>query len=126
MRLTESPSAKRLALPCWTAPNYTARMTLEERVAALEERLGMESGLRASQDRDLASIATNVRAINHSMQALAITQSEHNRKLEDLAAVVDRHTGDLKEIRNEMRAGFAALTTLLTTLIEHGEPGEGA
>lgn len=100
--------------------------SLEERVAALEERLGMESGLRASQDRDLASIAANVRAINHSMQALAITQSEHNRKIEDLAAVVAGHTTDLADIKTEMRAGFGALTTLLTTLIEQGEPGEGA
>ena len=54
----------------------------EERLTALEERMDMESGLRASIDRDLSALAQGQRAMNHMLQALAITQSEHTQALE--------------------------------------------
>lgn len=57
---------------------------LAGRVAALEERLGQEAGLRASQDRDLSSIERTARAQHHLLQALALTQSEHNDKIDRL------------------------------------------
>jgi hypothetical protein len=34
---------------------------LESRVTALEERIGQEAGLRASQDRDLSSVESGIR-----------------------------------------------------------------
>jgi hypothetical protein len=56
-------------------------MTLEERVAALEQRLGMEADARASADRDLSDITTVLRAQRHLVQALSITQGEHTETL---------------------------------------------
>ncbi len=55
---------------------------LERRIAAIEDRLGVESGLRASGDRDLGDMAQTLRAQQHTIQALAITQSQHNEKLD--------------------------------------------
>jgi hypothetical protein len=55
--------------------------SLEEPVAALEERVGMESGLRASVDRDVAAIGQRLSAANHLIQALAVTQAEHTEEL---------------------------------------------
>ena len=46
---------------------------LEQRVAAIEERLQMEAGLRATGDRDLASTTAQPRAQTHLAQALSIT-----------------------------------------------------
>lgn len=61
---------------------------LERRLVAVEERLGLESGLRASGDRDLSDMAQTLRAQQHTIQALAINQSQHNEKL-------DRHEASL-------------------------------
>lgn len=92
--------------------------TLEERVAALERQVREQSTLRAQQDGDLSTLTSGLRAANNLLQALALTQS-------DQSTVLGEHTTALAEIRGEMQAGFAALTTLLTTLIEQGESGEG-
>ncbi len=92
--------------------------TLEERVAALEQQVREQSTLRAAQDGDLSTVTAGLRAANNLLQALALTQS-------DQTAVLGEHTAVLGEIKAEMRAGFGALTTLLTTLIEQGETGEG-
>jgi len=62
---------------------------LERRVAALEERVGMEAGLRASVDRDLADLGSKIRATHHLVQALAITQSEHTNKLDHIIAILE-------------------------------------
>lgn len=56
--------------------------SVEARLAAIDDRLAMESGLRASIDRDLSSIAQRQAAANHLIQARSITQSRHT---EDLA-----------------------------------------
>ncbi len=46
---------------------------LQRRVAALEERLQMEAGLRAGGDRELSDMGQTLRAQQHTIQALAIT-----------------------------------------------------
>jgi hypothetical protein len=102
--------------PVW---HDAAMSTLEQRVADLERLLREQVGLRAAQDRDLGSIEQAQRAMSLSLQALAITQSEHNRKIDDLAAVVAGHTNDLAEIKS----GIAAITGLLTTLINSRPDG---
>lgn len=56
-------------------------MTLEERVAELERRLGEEARLRASVDGDLANVTTSMRAMRHLVQAVSITQGEHTSTL---------------------------------------------
>jgi ABC-type transporter Mla subunit MlaD len=75
---------------------------LEARLAAVEERLGMESGLRASVDRDLGAVAQRMSAANHLIQALAITQAEHTatlaehtETLADITSTLDGHTATL-------------------------------
>lgn len=70
---------------------------LADRVAALEERLGVESGLRASMDSDLSSINAKLAAQHHLIQALSITQAEHtgefaklHTKLDHIVALLER------------------------------------
>jgi hypothetical protein len=79
---------------------------LEQRVAAIEERLSMESGLRASSDRDLADMAQTLRAQQHTIQASAITQSQHNEKL-------DRHEESLTGAHGKLDRIIAMLGRLL-------------
>ncbi len=64
--------------------------SLEERVSAIEDRLGMEAGLRGTGDRDLAEVAATSRAPRHLIQALSITQSEHTETLERQSAALNR------------------------------------
>ena len=83
---------------------------LEERVTAIEERLGMEAGLRAAGDRDLAAIGQTVRAQHHLIQALAITQSQHG---EILAA----HGEAIETLRREHGAKLDQIITMLGRLL---------
>ncbi|KAB1920645.1 hypothetical protein F8271_31595, partial [Micromonospora sp. ALFpr18c] len=75
---------------------------LERRITAIEERLHMEAGLRASGDRDLASITAHVRTQTHLVQALSITQVEHTTALRELgetvAALRQDHSAKLDQI----------------------------
>ena len=68
----------------------------EDRLAALEDRVEMESGLRASIDRDLGTIAQRQSAANHLLQALAITQAEHTQTL-------SRHGGILEYVLRQLQ-----------------------
>jgi hypothetical protein len=86
---------------------------LEQRVAAIEGRLGVESGLRASGDRDLADMAQTLRAQQHTIQALAITQSQHNEKL-------DRHEQSLTAAHGKLDRIITMLDRLTD---EHGTGG---
>jgi hypothetical protein len=64
-------------------------MSLEDRVRAIEERLSMESGLRAAGDRDLSDLGATVRAQHHLVQALSITQGQHTEALRQLGEAVE-------------------------------------
>jgi hypothetical protein len=55
--------------------------TFEERLAALEARVGTEASLRAAVDHDLGTLSERQRAANHLIQALSITQGEHTETL---------------------------------------------
>lgn len=79
---------------------------LERRIVAIEDRLGVESGPRASGDRDLADMAQTLRAQQHTIQALAITQSQHNEKL-------DRHEESLTAANGKLDRIIAMLDRLL-------------
>lgn len=54
---------------------------LAARMAALQARMDLEAGLRASVDRDVAGHGAAIRATHHVVQALAITQGEHTQTL---------------------------------------------
>lgn len=79
---------------------------LARRVAALEERLDMEAGLRAGGDRDLRAVTTKVAAIEATTRAMWLTQGEHTARL-------DEHLTMLLEIRGLLREQA-------TVLAEHG------
>jgi len=81
---------------------------LEHRIAAIEDRLGVEAGLRASGDRDLGDMAQTLRAQQHTIQALAITQSQHNEKL-------DRHEESLTAAHGKLDRIITMLDRLLDT-----------
>jgi phage shock protein A len=81
---------------------------LERRIAALEGRIGVEAELRASGDRDLADMAQTLRAQQHTIQALAITQSQHNEKL-------DRHEESLTGAHRKLDQIITMLDRLLGT-----------
>jgi septal ring factor EnvC (AmiA/AmiB activator) len=101
--------------------------SLEERVAALEERLGVVEEVGTSMDEDQRAMAAQVKATNLLVQALSITQSEHTRALTKIQETVDKHTGELTEIRE----GQSAILVLLNELIRRdddqrtGENGVG-
>jgi hypothetical protein len=63
--------------------------SLEERVAALEARLGMESGLAASRDRDLSDVQAQLRSHSTLLRSVALTQMEHSQQLGGLERAVD-------------------------------------
>ena len=72
---------------------------LEERLTALEDRMDMESGLRASIDRDLSALAMSLRSAHNLLQAVAITQSDHTKDL-------DLHTKMFKELGSSVNRRF--------------------
>ena len=76
---------------------------LQRRMAAVEERLHMEAGLRAGGDRELGDMSQTLRAQQHTIQALAITQSQHT------------------EVLRRMEDGQQHIVTLLTELIDRDE-----
>jgi hypothetical protein len=86
----------------------SSRDELERRIAAIEDRLSVESGLRASGDRDLGDMAQTLRAQQHTIQALAITQSQHNEKL-------DRHEESLTAANGKLDRIITMLDRLLDT-----------
>lgn len=80
---------------------------LERRVGALEDRMDMEEGLRASQDRDVAAVEQRTRAIQQSLQALSITVGEHGSILRQHGSILRQHGERLERIEG--------------TLDEHGQ-----
>lgn len=87
--------------------------SIEERLAALEERLGMESGLRASMDSDLASINSKLSAQHHLIQALSITQADHTETLRHITETLTEHSHALQELRDGQHEIIGLLNTLI-------------
>ncbi|MFI5895465.1 hypothetical protein ACIA5D_35760 [Actinoplanes sp. NPDC051513] len=69
---------------------------LEQRLNALEERMGERTGFDAGQDRDLRSMASALSSQNHVLEALAISELQHT---ESLAAL----KREMRELRGETR-----------------------
>ena len=69
-----------------------------------------ESGLRASQDRDLGSMAATLSAQHSLLQALAISESEHTEKLARLDI-------EVRQLRRETHGGLERIVGMLDTLI---------
>jgi hypothetical protein len=90
---------------------------LEQRVTALEGRLQMEAGLRAAGDRDLSSMAQNLRAQTHLIQALSITQAEHTNMLRELGEAV-------ATLRQDHGTKLGQIVTMLDRLLNHDTGSE--
>lgn len=61
------------------------------RVAAIDEQLRLEAGLRAATDRDLSDTTQTVRAQHLLVQALSITQSQHTQALRWVEDTLSAH-----------------------------------
>lgn len=81
----------------WSTGEFIVPHTFEERLRAVEERMDMESGLRASIDRDLSNLSLRLDSANTLIQAVALTQSQHTRVLWEHTGMLREHTGMLKE-----------------------------
>jgi len=95
---------------------------LGARLAALEAVVSQEGGLRASQDRDPADLAATVRAQHHTLQALALTSSEHNMNLADMRRELTRQGRDIAEVREGMASlaeGVRQMLVILNRLDEN-------
>lgn len=83
--------------------------SLEERVAAIEEKLGLEAQARASMDDDLTSINAKLTTQGHLLQALAVTQGEHTRQF-------GKHSEQLTRIEGTLTGHTAALGQIINML----------
>lgn len=90
----------------------TAPEDLERRVAALEERVSLEAGMRAAVDMDVSAQGQRIQVLSRLVQAVATTQGEHTKTLAE-------HTQTLRELK----AGQHQIIGLLNTLIQ-GDSGE--
>jgi len=54
---------------------------IRERLDALERRMDSEAGLRATMDLDQASLTTRLNVQDRMLRGLAVTQSDHTRRL---------------------------------------------
>jgi chromosome segregation ATPase len=96
----------------------TARVTaLEAQLAALTEKVSMESGLRAAVDTDLSGVNTKLSAANHLIQALSITQSDHTQELQRIHQKLDQHTAAFASVQTQL----TTIVTLLQTLIDQDQ-----
>jgi len=106
----------------------TSMEELERRVAALEERLGIQHpeplDRLSSIDFRLDSLRTMMQQHGLSIGELARTVSrvesrleEHSTLIQALATTQGEHTQSL----GELKAGQATIVAMLTTLIERGE-----
>ena len=97
---------------------------IRRRLDALESRMDSEAGLRAMMDLDQASLTARFDAQDNLLRALAVTQSEHTRRLTRLEGKVDRLEGkvdgleggqrDLQGTVARVEVGLQTIITLLS------------
>lgn len=82
---------------------------IRERLAALEQRLDSESGLRAMMDLDQASLTVRLDAQDNLLRALSITQSDHTSRL----TRVEEGQRRMAEALGRVEAGIRDILALL-------------
>jgi uncharacterized coiled-coil protein SlyX len=75
---------------------------LEPRVRALEERMTLQEGLRASQERDLAAVELRTRQIVTGLDAVNEKVEAHSRILDRHSATLDEHSERLERIEQKV------------------------
>jgi exonuclease VII small subunit len=76
---------------------------IRQRLDALESRMDSEAGLRAMMDLDQASLTARFDAQDHLLRALAVTQSEHTRRLSRLEDGLQRLEGGQRNLEAGQR-----------------------
>ena len=76
---------------------------IRQRLDALESRMDSEAGLRAMMDLDQASLTARFDAQDHLLRALAVTQSEHTRRLSRLEDGLQRLEGGQRNLEGSQR-----------------------
>lgn len=82
---------------------------IRRRLNALETRMDSEAGLRAMVDLDQAALTARFDAQDHLLRALAITQSEHTKRLTRLEDGQQRLEGAVGRVE----VGLQTILTLL-------------
>lgn len=82
---------------------------LAARVAALEERLDIQEGLRASQDRDLGALEQRTRALLSLAQATVLNVSDLSGDLRTLS----------EDLRGDLRTPSGEVRSVRSSQIEH-------
>jgi predicted nucleic acid-binding Zn-ribbon protein len=89
---------------------------IRRRLDALESRMDSEAGLRAMMDLDQAALTARFDAQDNLLRALAITQSEHTRRLTRLEGKVDRLEGGQRDLQGAVARVEVGLQTIITLL----------
>jgi chromosome segregation ATPase len=101
---------------------------IRRRLDVLESRMDSESSLRAMMDLDQATLTARLDAQDNLLRALAITQSDHTRRLtrlEDgqqrLEGTVGRLEGRVDSLQGAVARVEVGLQTIITLLSnDHG------
>ena len=96
---------------------------IRPRLDALENRMDSEAGLRAMRDLDQASLTARFDAQDHLLRALAVTQSEHTRRLTLLEDGQQRLEGGQRKLEGAVGRVEVGLQTILTLLRKDPDPG---
>ena len=89
---------------------------IRRRLDALESRMDSEAGLRAMMDLGQAALTARFDAQDNLLRALAITQSEHTRRLTRLEGKVDRLEGGQRDLQGAVARVEVGLQTIITLL----------
>jgi TolA-binding protein len=101
---------------------------IRRRLDVLESRMDSEAGLRAMMDLDQATLTARFDAQDNLLRALAVTQSDHTRRLTRLEGKFDRLEGKVEGLEGGQRdlqgavarveVGLQTIITLLSN--DHG------
>jgi chromosome segregation ATPase len=75
---------------------------IRRRLDVLESRMDSEAGLRAMMDLDQATLTARFDAQDNLLRALAVTQSDHTRRLTRLEGKLDRLEGKVDRLEGKV------------------------
>ena len=107
------------------------RDSIETRVGTLEATVRTEADLRATMDFDMGKMQAEFRAQRSMLQALHVTQQDHNRRLAGVEGRLTGVEGELVNVKDRLtnvegglqlvRAGVEAIHGKLDLLIDRNQ-----
>ena len=100
------------------------RDSIETRVGTLEATVRTEADLRATMDFDMGKMQAEFRAQRSMLQALHVTQQDHNRRLAGVEGRLAGVEGRLTNVEGGLqlvRAGVEAIHGKLDLLIDRNQ-----